>query len=158
MKQYISALMACLITSGLLAQTYKLEEIFSENTTETYMSHYRLVEGDDPDETFALWGYQRYYDDWDSGAYEVEYFKGTAREFYGFITAVADFADKYKAEDQVLTHISGVKVKTVSKALARKTLVFDTEQKVACVYNHRQWAKIRDRFVRYAEKHNIVYE
>ncbi|WP_461534330.1 hypothetical protein [Sinomicrobium sp.] len=157
MKNNSLVMLLLLITFSLSAQTYKLEEIFSDKTTETYMSHYRLIDGDNPDQLFALWGYQRYYDDWTSGAYEVEYFKGTAREFYSFISALVHFADKYKGEDQVLSYISGVKVKTLSNILTKQTLVYDKEEKVVCSFNARQWAKIRDRFTQYAEKQHITY-
>lgn len=150
----------CIISTNLISQTYKLEPIFSDKASETYLSHWKIIENSNgaKGELFSLWGYQLYYDDWTKGAYEVEYFKGNANETYKFLMSINQFTQKYRDEDQVLNHIQGVKVKTLKRLGFKYTLVFDKERKVVCMFNQKQWSEMLTQFVSYSEKKNIPYE
>jgi len=161
MKKTIFLLaMCCIISTNLFSQTYKLETVFEEKSTETYLSHWKLIEGsqDSAIDTFSLWGYQRYNDSWVTSAYEVEYFKGDAKEVFNFLKNINGFTERYRDEDKVLTFISGVQVKTLKKLGFKYTLVYDKERKVACVYNQKQWANILDKFISFCDKQGISYE
>src|SRR5690606_29909612 len=137
-----------------------LETVFEEKSTETYLSHWKLIEGsqDSAIDTFSLWGYQRYNDSWVTSAYEVEYFKGDTKEVFNFLKNINEFTERYRDEDKVLTFISGVQVKTLKKLGFKYTLVYDKERKVACVYNQKQWANILDKFISFCDKQGISYE
>lgn len=158
MKKIILIGIFCIISTNLFSQTFKLESVFSN--TEIYLSHWKVLEGN-PDfktEIFSLWGYQQYYDDAVNGAYEVEYFKGNPNDTYNFLNKLLQFTEKYKKEDNVLTSIFGVKVKTLNKIVARRTLVFARDGKVAYNFNENQFKKMLSEFVSFCEKQNIDYK
>ena len=149
----------CLISFNLYSQTYKLETVFDENSTETYLSYWKVLE-DSPSaapDTFSLWGYQRYSESWKINAYEVEYFKGDANETFKFLKDINEFTEKYRDEDKVLTFIAGVQVKTLKKLGLKYTLVYDKERKVVCVYNQKKWMDIFNKFISFCETHGIDY-
>lgn len=158
MKKMIIGLLLC-FSIGAQAQTYKLDKVYSDRGSETYLSYWKLMEGtpDSEEEIFSLWGYQRYDESW-LIAYELEYYKANAQEMYLFLTAVSDFAHKYAKEDNVVTYISGVKVKARKEGLFRYTGVYDKEEKVPCLFNANQWQRIAEDFVAYCEKYSIVYK
>ena len=160
MNRKILIAAVCMISANLFSQTYKLETVFSDKPSETYLSHWNVLESTDihPVDTFSLYGYQRYFDDWANGAYEVEYYKGSAMETYNFLNQIIGFTEKYKEEDKVLTTISGVRVKTLKLLWIKATLVYDRENKVVCQFNQKQWTEILAKFVSYCENHKINYK
>lgn len=160
MKRVILIATICIIFTNLFSQTYKLETIFSDKVTETYLSHWKVLETTYEIEvdTFSLWGYHVYSDDWSTGTYEVEYFKGNAKKIFEFLTGINQFAEKYKNEDKILTHILGVQVKTMKQLGFKYTLVYDKERKVVCMFNQKQWSKVLTQFVSYCEELNIDYK
>ena len=159
MKKTILIAIVCIISANLFSQTYKLETVFTDQVSETYLSHWKVLESTNTNQvdTFSLWGYQRYFDDWANGAYEVEYYKGNAKEMYMFLNQIIEFSEKYKEDDKVLTHISGVQVKTFKRLGFKYTLVYDKEFKVICMFNQKQWTKILAKFVLYCENQKINY-
>jgi len=160
MKRIIPIVAICIISTNLFSQTYKLETIFSDKVTETYLSHWKVIEplNDVSISTFSLWGYQLYFDDWTKGVYEVEYFKGNANETFRFLTEINQFSEKYKNEDKILTHILGVQVKTVKQLGFKYTLVYDKENKVICMFTQKQWLAMLTELVSYCDKMNIDYK
>jgi len=160
MKKIFLIVVVCLITANLFSQTYKLETVFKDKVSETYLSHWKVLENKNINQvdTFTLWGYQLYFDDWINGAYEVEYFKGNAKEMHTFLKQIIEFSGKYKEEDKVITHISGVQVKTLKLLSFKFTLVYDKESKVICKFNQKQWTKILDEFVTYCDIQQINYK
>ncbi|WP_423126482.1 hypothetical protein [Gaoshiqia sp. Z1-71] len=160
MKRIIPIVAICIISTNLFSQTYKLETIFSDKLTETYLSHWKVIEplNDVSISTFSLWGYQLYFDDWTKGVYEVEYFKGNANETFRFLTEINQFSEKYKNEDKILTHILGVQVKTVKQLGFKYTLVYDKENKVICMFTQKQWLAMLTELVSYCDKMNIDYK
>ena len=159
MKKLVLTAIVCIISANLFSQTYKLETVFSDKISNTYLSHWKVLESTNniQVDTFSLRGYQLYFDDWVKGAYEIEYFKGNAKEMYIFLTHIVEFTEKYKNEDQVLTYISGIQVKTLKQLGFKYTLVYDKERKVVCVFNQKQWTDILARFVSYCENQKIKY-
>jgi hypothetical protein len=161
MKKIILLTFACVLVSNLWAQVYKLEPIFEGSGDDTFLSHKKVLESKDsmPADSMILWGYHLYASNAQSNAYEVKYFNGTAKETYSFLKQLIDFTEKYSKEDQVVTFIHGVKVKTVKQTILRHVLsVYDTEQKVACDYTLTQWKSILSKFVDYCDKHKIIYQ
>lgn len=160
MKKIILITLFGILSINLFSQTYKLETVFKDKITETYLSHWKVLESLDKvqGDTFSLWGYQLYFDDWVKGAYEVEYYKGNAKELYLFLNQVIKFSEKYGNEDKVVTYISGVKVKTLKQLGFRYTLVYDKECKVVCKYNQKQWNNILAKFLLYCENQKINYK
>ena len=160
MKRRILIAVVCMISANLFSQTYKLETVFTEKVSETYLSHWKVLESTNiyQVDTFTLWGYQLYFDNWANGAYEVEYYKGNAKETYLFLNHIIGFTEKYKDEDKVLTNISGVRVKTLKLIWLKYTLVYEKENKVFCKFNLNQWTEIRAKFVSYCENQKINYK
>jgi hypothetical protein len=160
MKRKILIAAVCIISANLFSQTYKLETVLTDKVTETYLSHWKVLENKNVNQidTFSLWGYQRYFDDWANGAYEVEYYKGNAKETYTFLNHIIQFTEEYKEEDKVLTHISGVQVKTLKELSFKYTLVYDKENKVICKFNLKQWTEMLAKFVSYCENQQINYK
>jgi len=161
MKRKIIIAVVCILSANIFSQTYKLKTVFTDKVSETYLSHWKVLESannNDQVDTFSLWGYQLYFDDWVNGAYEVEYFKGNAREIYLFLNKIIEFSEKYKEDDKVLTHISGVQVKTLKWLGFKYTLVYDKECKVLCKFKQKQWAEILGKFVLYCENQKINYK
>jgi hypothetical protein len=160
MKRIILIAVICIISTNLFSQAYKLETIFSDKVTETYLSHWKVIEStkDKNIDTFSLWGYQLYFDDWTKGAYEVEYFKGNAKEIFKFLTEINQFSEKYKNEDKILTHILGVQVKTMKQLGFKYTLVYDKENKVVCMFKQKHWLEMLTQFVSYCDEMNIDYK
>ena len=160
MKKIILITLFGIISSNLFSQTYKLETVFTDKATETYLSHWKVLESLDKIQvdTFSLWGYQLYFDDWVKGVYEVEFYKGNAKELYLFLNQVIAFDEKYNDEDKVLTYISGVKVRTLKQLGFRYTLVYDKECKVACKFTPKQWKEILAKFILYCENQKINYK
>jgi hypothetical protein len=72
-----------------------------------------------------------------------------------FLEAVADFSDKYKDRDNVVTFISGVKIKSIKKGGFKYTMVFDHENKTCCFFTSKQWGNIRDKFIAFCLQKNI---
>lgn len=160
MKRKILVVIICIISANLFSKTYKLETVFTDKYTQTYLSHWKVLESTNINkiDTFSLWGYQRYFDDWANGAYEVEYYKGNAKETYIFLNQIIEFTKKYKEEDKILTHISGVKVKTLKDLSFRYTLVYNNENKVVCKFNLKQLTEIMAKFIFYCENQKITYK
>lgn len=156
-KTILIALISCL-SVALSAQVYKLEPVFEDNVDETYLSHWNLLDARvvAANDTFALWGYHQYFDSRDKGAYEVQYFKGSAKEMYRFLYELIAFTDKYRDMDKVETRIRGVKVRTFKQLGFRYTLVFDREEKVMCMYNQRQWSEMLKKMSDYCALNTIV--
>ena len=159
MKKIILITAICLIATNLFSQTYKQETIFSDKVTETYLSHWKVLEttSNIEDEIFSLWGYHFYSDDASTGTYEIEYFKGSGKEMFEFLTYIIQFTEKYKDEDKILTHILGVQVKTLKQLGFKYTLVYDKENKVVCKFNLKQWSEFQSHFISYCEKLSIDY-
>ena len=149
-----------LISANLFSQVYKLEQIYGDKATETYLSHWKTLENSiqNQPEIFSLWGFHQYFDDWANGAYEVEYFKGNAQQIFKFLSQVVEFTNQYGSENNILTYISDVKVKTLKVSLFKYTLVFDKEQKVACLFNLKQWNTMLTKFTEYCENSGIEYK
>jgi len=160
MKRRILIAVVCMISANLFSQTYKLETVFTEKVSETYLSHWKVLESTNINQvdTFTLWGYQLYFDNWANGAYEVEYYKGNAKETYLFLNHIIGFTEKYKDEDEVVTSISGVRVKTLKLFWYKTTLVYEKENKVSCKFNLNQWTEIRSKFVSYCDDQKINYK
>ena len=160
MKKRILIVIVCVISANLFSQTYKLETVFTDNAAETYLSHWKVLERTNVNQvdTFSLWGYQRYSNDLGNSTYEVEYYKGNAKETYLFLNQIIGFTEKNKDEDKVLTYISGVRVKTLKLFLIKTTLVYDKENKVVCQFNLKQWTEILAKFVSYCENQKITYK
>lgn len=150
----------CILSTNLISQTYQLVSLFSDKVTETHLSHWKILETshDAKNDTFSLWGYQLFYDDWVNGAYEVEYFKGNAKEVFQLLIGINQFTEKYRDEDQILTHIQGVQVKTFKRLGFKFTFVYDKERKVTCKFNQKQWSEMLTQFISYCRKLNIPYE
>jgi len=159
MKKIILIAIVCIASSNLFSQTYKLEPVYLDGISNTYLSYWKVLESpnNNPVDTFSLWGYQLYFDDWVNGSYEVEYFKGNAKEMYTLLTHINEFTEKYKNEDKVTTYILGVQVKTLKQLGFKYTLVYDKERKVVCKFNQKQWTGILNKFVLYCENQNINY-
>jgi hypothetical protein len=160
MKRRILIAVVCMISANLFSQTYKLETVFTEKVSETYLSHWKVLDSTNINQvdTFSLWGYQLYFDNWANGAYEVEYYKGNAKETYLFLNHIIGFTEKYKDEDEVVTSISGVRVKTLKLFWYKTTLVYEKENKVSCKFNLNQWTEIRSKFVSYCDDQKINYK
>ena len=160
MKRRILIAVVCMISANLFSQTYKLETVFTEKVSETYLSHWKVLDSTNINQvdTFTLWGYQLYFDNWANGAYEVEYYKGNAKETYLFLNHIIGFTEKYKDEDEVVTSISGVRVKTLKLFWYKTTLVYEKENKVSCKFNLNQWTEIRSKFVSYCDDQKINYK
>lgn len=160
MKKAIFTILTCIISVSLFAQTYKLAAVYKDKTSETYLSHWKVIENRNTSaaDTFSLWGYQRYYDDWVNGAYEVEYFKGSAKDVYSFLNQVIAFTEKYREEDKVMTNISGVRVKTLVQLGFKLTLVYDKKCKVPCMFKLNQWSDMLSKFTAYCADNGINYK
>lgn len=160
MKKSMLLLTLCIISLNLFSQTYKLETVISDKVTETYLSYWRVLQStsEQKTDTFSLWGYQLYSDDWTSGSYEVQYFKGDAADMYEFLSSIVEFSKNYKDEDNVVTSINGVQIKTVNRALFKYTLVYDKERKVVCKFKAKQWEDIFNQFVSFCDKEQIKRE
>ncbi|MFV0539342.1 MAG: hypothetical protein ACK5M3_18540 [Dysgonomonas sp.] len=145
-----------ILSANTFSQTYELVKVFEDKSNQTHLSYWDEIEN--PNETvsrtFSLWGYQRYDESWII-AYEVEYFKGDAVEMLHFLEVVAEFSEKYKNKDKVVTTISGVKIKSIKHGPYKHTMVFDKENKVCCYFSAKQWANIRDKFVAFCLERNI---
>jgi hypothetical protein len=160
MKKILLFTIVCLVSVTLFSQTYKLETVFFDNLLDkTYLSHWKLLENTNNTQidTFSLWGYQNYFDSRDNGSYEVEYFKGNSKEVYQFLKHIVEFSEKYKEEDNILTHISNVQVRISTYFGYKQTLVYDKECKVICKFNLKQWAGILNKYVSYCEAQKINY-
>lgn len=159
MKKIVLLAAMCVVSTTLLSQTYKLETVFADKTSETYLSHWKVLETPQQEaEKFSLWGYQRFSDSWAINAYEVEYFKGDAQATFNFLKGIIEFTEKYKNEGGVLTYLDGVQVKTLKEMGFKFTLVYDRERKVVCSFNQKQWTEILDKFVSYCKEHEINYK
>lgn len=160
MKRIILIAAVCIISTNLFSQTYKLETIFSDKVSETYLSHWKVIESTEEKNinTFSLWGYQLYFDDWAKGAYETKYFKGNAKETFRFLTEINQFSEEYKNEDKVVTHIQGVQVRTMKQLGFKYTLVYDKENKVVCMFNQKQWQEMLNQFISYCDEMRIDYK
>lgn len=98
---YIKTLLLTNLSIGnLIDKSSKLETIFSDILPETYLSHWKIIESANNAniDTFSLWGYQPYFDHWttEGAVYEVEYFKGNAKEMFKFLTKINQFSEKYR--------------------------------------------------------------
>ncbi|SDC36297.1 hypothetical protein [Niabella drilacis] len=161
MKKLTLSLLWIFCATVVSAQVYKLDPVFTDRNTLTYLSYWKLLDGKtgkEKTDTFSLWGYQLYHDDWSSGAYEVEYYKGNAAEMYQLLAAIVAFSGKYGNEDKVLTRIAGVQVKTLNQMKFRYTLVFDRENKVVCRFTQKQWKHILEAFETYCQTNRIRYD
>ncbi|MBZ4190700.1 hypothetical protein [Niabella beijingensis] len=160
MKRLILSVLFVCFCSSLFSQVYKLETVFSERGQTTFLSYWKQLDKESLKErkdTFSLWGYQLYHDSWASGAYEVEYFKGSAAAMYQLLREIDAFSEKYGNEDKVLTRIEGVQVKTLRQMGFRYTLVFDRENKVVCKFTQKQWKNILTDFETFCKTNGISY-
>ena len=159
MKKIILTLVVYTIALNLFSQTYKLESVYPDRNAETYLSYMKVIDDSVNSEAnnFVLWGYQFYNESW-LYAYEVEYFKGEAKDLFIFLTEIIEFTKKYKNEDSVLTFIKGVKVKTLNKMGFKYTLVYDKEFKVMCKFNQNQWEEMLEKFKLVCENKGILYK
>jgi len=159
MRKTLLIAVVCIISANVFSQTYKLENVFSDKISNTYLSYWKILENtnDARIDTFSLWGYQLYFDNLVDGAYEVEYFKGSAKEIHIFLTQILAFTEKYRNEDEVLTYILGIPVKTLNKLGFKYTIVYDKERKVICKFTQKQWIDIDNKFVSYCENQKIKY-
>lgn len=160
MKRKILMAFFCIVSANLFSQTYKLETVFGNKYPETYLSHWKVLESTviNQADTFSLWGYHSYSDSSANETYEVEYHKGDAKETYLFLSQIIEFTEKYREEDKVVTHISGLKVKTLKQLGVKYTLIFDKESKLVCLYNLKQWTGILAKFVSYCDNQKINYK
>lgn len=160
MKKILFAmLILCGMGTNLVAQTYKLEPIFHDTSTETSLSHWRQLDSlKSEKEIFSLWGNRRYGESWVDNVYEVEFFNGDAAQMYTLLSEVCDFTTQYKNEDGVITYISGVQVKTAKWGAFKYTFVYDSQRKIVCLYKDKQWTHILDKFTTYCHKHSIRYK
>ncbi|WP_139249672.1 hypothetical protein [Mariniphaga anaerophila] len=160
MKKFLLIAVISTLSLNLFSQTFKLETVFSDKRTETYLSYWKPLDADfeTGSQYFSLWGYQLYFDDWVNGAYETEYFKGSATETFNFLTEIIQFTEKYKHEDKIVTYISGVQIKTINQLGFKYTLVYDKERKVVCMFKQKQWEEILHQFESYCTKAGINYE
>lgn len=158
MKKILTSLFFAMILSiPAYSQVVKLEQVFGDRVSQTYLSFHKHLEGDTTENpVFSLWGFQRYDESWII-AYEVEYFKGSATEMFHFLNEVVAFAEKYQNESGILTVISEVKVKTAYQTSPRYTQVFDPDGKVCCQFRYREWNRILDDFKMFCEKNAIQY-
>lgn len=152
MKREILIAAVCIITTSLFSQTYKLETIFTDKNSETYLSYWKVLENTNISQvdTFSLWGINK--------THEVEYYKGNAKEIYVFLNQIIKFLEKYKEEDKVLTYISGVQVKTLKQMGIKYSLVYDKERKIFWTVYQKRWTEMLDKFVSYCENQKINYK
>ncbi|MDP4203005.1 MAG: hypothetical protein Q8861_09930 [Bacteroidota bacterium] len=161
MKKITLIALVCIVSANLFSQTYKLETVFSDNSSDkTYLSHWKLIENEKQAQTdiFSLWGYQNYFESRDDGSYEVEYFKGNSKDVYQFLSSIVAFSEKYKNEDNIVTYISNVQVKISTYFGYKNTLVYDREHKVICRFTLKRWSEILAKYVSYCDNHNINYK
>lgn len=146
----------CFLSLSAQGQIYKLDNVY-EMGYEGILSYMRVIEGDAPDEhTFILWGYQYHGESYNT-AYEVEYYRGGAKETHDFLSSALAFTRKYKDTDRVLSYISGVKVRTAKEMKFRYTFVFDKEGKVCCRLTEKYLAQMFDSFTRFCTENGIRY-
>lgn len=152
MKREILIAVVCILSANLFSQTYKLETVFTDRNSETYLSHWKVLENTNTNQvdTFSLLGITK--------THETEYYKGSAKEIYVFLNQLVKFSEKYKEEDKVLTYISGVQVKTLRQVGIKCTLVYDKERKIFWTVYQKRWTEMLDKFVSYCEKQNINYK
>tara|TARA_B100000378_G_C18013032_1_gene401402 strand:+ start:717 stop:1190 length:474 start_codon:yes stop_codon:yes gene_type:complete len=155
MKKTFLILLLLTISLPVLSQTYKLESVYSD--MQNYLSYWKPLENtpNSGEEEFSLWGYQEYFDDAVNGMYEVQYFKGNTQEIFNFLQGIVDFTKKYEDQDNTLTYINRVKIKTLKKLGIKRTLVFDPEGKVAIPFNGKQWEKILEDLIDYCNENGI---
>lgn len=158
MKRIVLVAVLCIIFSSVFSQTYKLETVYTGFFTETYLSYWKVIDSNEQTDTFSLWGYQHYIDDFEKGVYEVEYYKGNAKETYLFLNQILDFTNKYEEADKVFTYISGIQVKTRHEIGFKFTSVYDKECKVSCSFTLKQWNEILSTFISYCENNDINYK
>ncbi|MFB9055861.1 hypothetical protein ACFFU9_03815 [Mariniflexile ostreae] len=160
MKKTILTMAMGMISMLSFSQTYQLETIFSDKSTETYLSYWKVLESshDVEMDSFSLWGHQLFFDDWANGAYEVEYFKGNSKETFKFLSAINQFTEKYKNTDKVVTQISGVRVKTIKQLGFKYTLVYNKDNQVVCKFKEKHWLEMLSKFILFCEKSNIIYK
>ncbi len=157
MKTKLIILLNMVVLSvNTFSQTYELMTVFEDRNNGAHLSYWNEIES--PNKTgshiFSLWGSLKYGDSW-LIAHEVEYLKKDAVEMLHFLEAVAEFSEKYKNKDKVVTTISGVKIKSMKHGPYKHTMVFDKENKVSCFFSAKQWANIRDKFVAFCLERNI---
>lgn len=159
-KLIFISILLFMAASSTVGQTYKLESVFYDNISETYLSHMKNLDSDQQSEnlTFILWGYQKYSESWIDGMYEVEYFKGDAKQIYEFLSGVVAFGEKYSKEDKVQTHILGTKVKTFNQSMFKYTFVYEPDERVACKFKAKHWESILDDLTSYCKKNKIEYK
>ncbi|WP_040679186.1 hypothetical protein [Niabella aurantiaca] len=161
MKKLTLSLLWMFCSTMLFSQVYRLEPVFADRARTTYLSYWKLLEGSAGKEkpnTFSLWGYQSDKDNWATGTYEVEYFKGNAAEMYRLLKDINVFSEKYGDEDKVLTEIEGVRVQTFIRMGFKYTLVFDKENRSVCMFTRKQWKHILAQFESFCKTNQIGYE
>lgn len=148
-------------STALFAQVYQLESVFTDPGKTTFLSYWKQLEGGpggEKTDTFSLWGYQFDKDNWATGTYEVEYFKGNAVEMYRLLQKVNAFSEQYGGKDNIVTEIEGARVKTFIRMGFKYTLVFDKQNKHGCLFTHKQWKNMQDRFESFCKTHQISYD
>lgn len=160
MKKIILIATILCLGATLFAQPYKLETVFSEKLPLTYLSHWKALENAATSvaDTFSLWGYQMYSDEWPNGLYEVEYFKGSAKEVYELLIQVNKFAQRYKGEENIITNIQGIQIKNIKRFKKTETYIYDKEGKVSRGFTPEQWLEIIVSFRSYCDERKIEYK
>lgn len=160
MKKSLVIFTLSLFSTGLFSQVYNLQTVYKNQST-LFLSHWVVVEvptDSIKSDTFSLWGYQKYGESWVDNAYEVEYFKGNAKDTYRFLNELIKFRKKYNDKENYVTYIQGVKVKSQYFWKRQLLLVFDKEGKVAVVLDEKMITTMFNNFIQYCEKNNIAYQ
>jgi len=146
---------------GVFSQVYNLQTVYEYGQMSFYLSHWKVIDSPTDSteyDTFSLWGYQRYGESWVDNAYEVEYFKGNAKDTFRFLNELIIFRKRYNDKNKYVAYIQGVKVKTQYLWKRQLLLVFDKEGKVAVVLDEKMNTAMLDNFVQYCKKNNIAYQ
>ncbi len=142
------------------AQVYSLQTVYQYQST-FYLSHWKIIENSAdtiPDDTFSLWGNHKYGESWVDNAYEVEYYKGNAKDTYRFLSELVNFGKKYTYKDSYVTYIQGVKVKTQIVWNRQNLFIYDKDEKVVAVIDEKMNLTLFDSFILYCKKNNIIYQ
>ncbi|MCI1778981.1 MAG: hypothetical protein LKI53_03385, partial [Bacteroidales bacterium] len=134
MKKVFCLFVFFLFAEGVFSQVYKRENVYSSGTDRTYLSYWKPLDkkASDGPSVFELRGNKAYTNDSTTVSYDVHYYKANASKMFAFLSGVSEFAGKYSKEDDVITFIDGVKIRTQKLLMFRNVCVYDTEDKVHC--------------------------
>lgn len=159
-KKWALSFLWMFYSTALFAQVYQLKPVFADLGKTTFLSYWKQLDGragGEVSDTFSLWGYKLDKDNWSTGTYEVEYFKGSATKMYRLLQQIDVFSEQYGSEDNILTAIEGVRVKTFIRMGFKYILVFDKENKYVCMFTHKQWKNMQARFESFCKTNQIGY-